>query len=906
MAYFLSTSYAGESLLSSFNWFDGVDPSHGFVSDNAHAMGLYHVDERSGVVRLGVDSTHNYSLSDRGRPSIRIESKETYDHGLFIADFLHMPPSQCGLWPAFWTYGDNWPYDGEIDIIEGVNTAHTNIISAHTADGCTQGTDIGGLYSGEQINTQCAVGTDNIGCGFHPSGEDTSSYGDGFNAAHGGVYAMEWDSVHIRIWHFPRGLIPRDIVRKQPKPDNWGQPIAIFGGSDCEVNKYFKHMRLVLNINFCGDYGDAVWGKSDQCNDFAPTCDEYVANNPEAFANAYWDVRYIDAYEFRPEIHNPRPHRPGSNKDELTTTVTKTTRWTETVTVLATGHHLQGGLIGEVPAAATAAIEPVANKAPVNPVKIKHYSYLGCFHSSSGFQPFHEVANDRNMTLERCVDLCDNKTYVGVFDSHCFCADTLDADTMAAKKEGLCNKACPGNNIEFCGGIITVKDIDTPRQKFVSELLPLHVLTVYGCVEEEKPEAPPAMAPGSNGTLAKPDRTVTAVTEVTVFPISEEDAREKGRHDGDKHDDVKQDGDKHDGEKHDGEKHEGEKHDGEKHEGEKHDGEKSEGEKSEREKSEREKSEREKSKGNHEGGDQKGGKYDGEKSEAEKHEGDDQEGDKHDKDRHEDDKHKGDEHDGGKHDDDKFEGGRHKDDKHDGDKYDQDKHEDDKHKGDGHDGDKHKGDEHHEDNHEDHRLKGNGHDWSIHGGDEHDWHAHEDEHKPDQHEGGKKESAFWVPSSEEKGKPARPAISEIVIPVTKTVVDCPEGITTKAAVVIPTWLPPAEPKPWVPSDPLPPPPPPPHGDGDDHSHPPPSHDGDDYSHDTPHDPSHDPPHDPPHNLPHDPPFPPPSHNESHDHPHPPAPPPVVLVAAAPTINGGLEKYLGIMGLSILVLTMRLL
>lgn len=63
-------------------------------------MGLYSIDERSGVVRLGVDSTNEYSLSDRGRPSIRIESKATYDHGLFIADFLHMPPSHCGLWPA--------------------------------------------------------------------------------------------------------------------------------------------------------------------------------------------------------------------------------------------------------------------------------------------------------------------------------------------------------------------------------------------------------------------------------------------------------------------------------------------------------------------------------------------------------------------------------------------------------------------------------------------------------------------------------------------------------------------------------------------------------------------------------------------------------------------------------------
>lgn len=147
-----------------------------------------------------------------------------------------------------WSYGDNWPYDGEIDIIEGVNMAHNNIISAHTADGCTQDSSINGLYSGQQLNTQCAVGTDNIGCGFNPSSDDVSSYGDGFNAAHGGVYAMEWNEEQIRIWNFARGSIPRDIENKEPDPESWGQPVAIFGGSSCDVDTYFKNMRLVLNI----------------------------------------------------------------------------------------------------------------------------------------------------------------------------------------------------------------------------------------------------------------------------------------------------------------------------------------------------------------------------------------------------------------------------------------------------------------------------------------------------------------------------------------------------------------------------------------------------------------------------------------------------------------------------------
>lgn len=101
--YSLATSYAGNSLLSGFNWIDTRDYSNGFVKyqsqANAAAAGLFAVDPETGAVRIGVDHTNTYSFSE-GRPSIRIESKRAYNQGLFIADFLHMPPSQCGVWPA--------------------------------------------------------------------------------------------------------------------------------------------------------------------------------------------------------------------------------------------------------------------------------------------------------------------------------------------------------------------------------------------------------------------------------------------------------------------------------------------------------------------------------------------------------------------------------------------------------------------------------------------------------------------------------------------------------------------------------------------------------------------------------------------------------------------------------------
>jgi beta-glucanase (GH16 family) len=53
--------------------------------------------------------------------SVRISSVDKWSSGLIIADFAKMPHG-CGVWPAFWTVGAKWPDDGEIDIIENVNT----------------------------------------------------------------------------------------------------------------------------------------------------------------------------------------------------------------------------------------------------------------------------------------------------------------------------------------------------------------------------------------------------------------------------------------------------------------------------------------------------------------------------------------------------------------------------------------------------------------------------------------------------------------------------------------------------------------------------------------------------------------------------------------------------------------
>lgn len=64
------------------------------------------------------------------RASIRLESTSAYGPGhLFVADIIHMPVG-CSVWPAWWSYGQaDYPNDGEIDTLEGVNHQAKNEVT---------------------------------------------------------------------------------------------------------------------------------------------------------------------------------------------------------------------------------------------------------------------------------------------------------------------------------------------------------------------------------------------------------------------------------------------------------------------------------------------------------------------------------------------------------------------------------------------------------------------------------------------------------------------------------------------------------------------------------------------------------------------------------------------------------
>ncbi|OIW34780.1 glycoside hydrolase family 16 protein [Coniochaeta ligniaria NRRL 30616] len=290
--------YDDSNFFNKVDFFSGPDPTNGFVKyvDAATADSGGLAGFTQGGVYLGVD---NKNPTTAGRASTRVTTKTAYTKGLFIADIAHMPAGtgeggSCGLWPAFWMFGPNWPASGEIDIIEGVNNQSSNAVTLHTSPGCTM-TNTGAVASTKLVHDDCQG---NQGCGQQTSA--SNNYGSGFNAAGGGVYALEWTSDHISVWFFARSdpMVARlNATGVVPDPTTFGQPIARFVGNSCNFDDHFMNNNLVFNIDYCGDWAGQVWSQDPTCSQLAPTCSQYVAEHPEAFIEAYWLINSIKVYQ---------------------------------------------------------------------------------------------------------------------------------------------------------------------------------------------------------------------------------------------------------------------------------------------------------------------------------------------------------------------------------------------------------------------------------------------------------------------------------------------------------------------------------------------------------------------------------------------------------------------------------
>lgn len=266
-----------------------------------------------------------------GRRSVRLESRQTFDQGILITDFAHIPIGVCGSWPAYWTYNYGEEPYGEVDIIEGANNQTGDELSLHTSARCRLEPDPR-YQTGSDVRSDCSLATNYIdGCGVSGPPE---SYGDPFNALGGGVWALVIDNNDLAVWMFARAGIPDDILSgKQPTPSNWGKPLLHFKSHPgCRVFEQWKNQTIVshsmlhstlprereksdaypinkkkqiFNIDFCGENaGGSNWydstsafsNQSCASSTGFPSCEAFVAANPQAFSNSYFLINSIKLY----------------------------------------------------------------------------------------------------------------------------------------------------------------------------------------------------------------------------------------------------------------------------------------------------------------------------------------------------------------------------------------------------------------------------------------------------------------------------------------------------------------------------------------------------------------------------------------------------------------------------------
>ncbi|KAK7442477.1 hypothetical protein VKT23_016074 [Stygiomarasmius scandens] len=291
--------YSGDTFFDRFHFFADVDPTHGTVNyvDQSFALdnGLAYVQDGT-VFMKGDDTTW---LGDgENRNSVRISSIAQYNTGLFILD-INRAPWGCAIWPAWWTVGGGqWPFTGEIDILEGVHDNEHNQVTWHTGPGCqlTPESNFTGaiVQTNGQNNTNCD-GTipPNAGCGVLEWSR--ASYGENFNMQGGGVFAMKWDENGIAVWSFFRAAVPADIVRGTPNPSQWGPPVAALEPEGCDPITNFVNHSIVFDITFCGDWA----GNSYATSGCPGTCAERL-KDPSNFENASWSINYMKVFKKQP------------------------------------------------------------------------------------------------------------------------------------------------------------------------------------------------------------------------------------------------------------------------------------------------------------------------------------------------------------------------------------------------------------------------------------------------------------------------------------------------------------------------------------------------------------------------------------------------------------------------------
>ncbi|CAK9084351.1 unnamed protein product, partial [Durusdinium trenchii] len=247
------------------------DPNHG----SAEYL-LPPKAEEEGVV----EATNNYAIIRAGRRSpqykykrmtARMETKQSWKNFLSLFKFSHVPYG-CGVWPALFTLADHgeWPNGGELDMLEYVNM-DVSKSSFHTGGSCKLNpsavNEYGSMPDRNDMNYDCVTDyPDRLGCAPNKWMKSSESW------AHSpGILATQWTEKFIKLFYIPEHEIPQDIQDETPDPEEWNRWLFSyfpFSGTSCDI----AAQKLMMQINFCGDWAGKVWSADGNCNWRVPHC----------------------------------------------------------------------------------------------------------------------------------------------------------------------------------------------------------------------------------------------------------------------------------------------------------------------------------------------------------------------------------------------------------------------------------------------------------------------------------------------------------------------------------------------------------------------------------------------------------------------------------------------------------
>jgi hypothetical protein len=206
--------------------------------------------------------------------------------------------------------------------MESLGRGTANAMTLHTSYGCAMAVrrQMTGLA---QPQADCRNTTNNnFGCRVDAP---TGTFGGDLNARGGAVMALEWRAEGIRAWQFERTRVPPDVLAlRSPDPSSWGPPVADFPNTDCDISSHFRNASITANIDLCGSaMANGVYESSGCALEIPPlskptvylltlpcysgpancingkncigsaamrnNCTDFVANNPAAFKDAFWE-----------------------------------------------------------------------------------------------------------------------------------------------------------------------------------------------------------------------------------------------------------------------------------------------------------------------------------------------------------------------------------------------------------------------------------------------------------------------------------------------------------------------------------------------------------------------------------------------------------------------------------------